>query len=134
MHSLTLSQGEFDHRKLPLNGLVWVLWGVESLNELMEPKAHPALPWRPETLHEEESMKHSFAWLFVAITIAGCSANNRPYNLSPADSLRHRVTRDKILASGGICNEEDICADANKKQDYDCNDEQDCVPLKKNRR
>ena len=78
-------------------------------------------------------MKKSFALLVVAITAVGCAANNRPYNLSPSDSLRHRVTKHKILASGGICNEEDICADANKKLDYDCNDEQDCVPLKKNR-
>ena len=79
-------------------------------------------------------MKYSVALLVAAICISGCAANNRPYNLSPADSLRHRMTRDKILASGGICNEEDICTDANKKQDYDCSDEQDCLLLKKNRR
>jgi hypothetical protein len=79
-------------------------------------------------------MKHSVALLVAAICISGCAANNRTYNLSPADSLRHRMTRDKILASGGICNEEDICTDANKKQDYDCSNEQDCLLLKKNRR
>ena len=63
MPSLTLSQGEFDHRKLPLNGLVWVWWGAESQYELMEPKPHPALLWRTETLHIQEIEHETFICL-----------------------------------------------------------------------
>lgn len=69
--------------------------------------------------------------LLGSLVIAGCAASGPKYTLSREEALKPRVTRTSILSQGGICNEEDICTDSKKRQDYDCKAESSCFPTRK---
>ena len=72
-------------------------------------------------------MKH-FLFLVTCLALAGCVSPQKTYVIPKGEGLKARITRQDILASGGVCNETGICTDLVNKQTFDCTAEASCFP------
>jgi hypothetical protein len=72
-------------------------------------------------------MKH-FLFLVTCLMLAGCVIAQKKYVIPKGEGLNSRITRQDVLASGGVCNETGICRDLVNKQTFDCTAEASCFP------
>jgi hypothetical protein len=83
----------------------------------------------------KRNMKNLF-YILVCLVISGCvdpALQARVPAGSSTNPIKPRVSRESLLTGGNLCNEDDICYDRKKRQDYDCSDEVSCVPINRKR-
>ena len=72
-------------------------------------------------------MKH-FLFLVISLLLTSCVSAQKTYVIPKGEGLKARISRQDILASGGVCNETGICTDLVNKQTFDCTAEASCFP------